>query len=345
MTAPICCLALVVLLITSATAADAESFETQLHALGHARLNAPKMGTSTEFLKDLSDLTGMEEAEVRSGLLALTDSLEALRKRKSPDWKTLLALRPQEVTEREASEFLKHLLKESRKLVEEDKSKTLNAVINKASRRSRLAYDGQALLMSIIREPSRRSTRGTAAAGKVGILVEARPFLLHRDSPREDREDRLEALKARLLGKPENNYYMFFGVDTPQAVLDKSDELYAAVKGALIEALPGSARVKWAVAAAGNRLQPDYRLLVRYSYGLANPAQTGDPSQPGEWMISFDVTEVSLIDVETDSRVFQEASYGIPLPIRPGEEGNIEQAAAALAERLAREVDDFLKGG
>ena len=103
--------------------------------------------------------------------------------------------------------------------------------------------------------------------------------------------------------------------------------------------------MKWAVGSAGKQLQPDYRLLVRYRYGLANPAQTGDPSQPGEWMISFSVIEVSLIDVETDSQVFQGGSYGIPLPIRPGEEGNIEQAAAALAERLAREVDDFLKGG
>lgn len=345
MTAPIRCLALAVLLTTSATAAAAESFETQLLVLGHDRLNAPKMGRSADFLSDLSALTGMEEAEVRSRLLAMTDSLEARRKRNSPAWKTLLALRPQEVTEREASEFLKHLLRESRKLVEEDKSKSLNSVINKASRRSRLAYDGQALLMRIVGEPSRRSARARAGDRKVGILVKARPFLLHRDSPREDRGDRLEALKVRLLGKPDNNFYMFFGVDTPQAVLDKSDELYAAVKAALIEALPGSARVKWAVGTAGKQLQPDHRLLVRYSYDLASPAQTGDPSQPGEWMISFFVTEVSLIDVETDSRVFQEGSYGISLPIRPGEEGNIEQAAAALAERLAREVDDFLRGG
>ena len=302
------------------------------------------MGRSADFLKELSALTGMEEAEVRNRLLALTDSLEARRKRKSPAWKALLGLRPQEVTEREASEFLKHLLKESRKLVEEERNKPLNAVINKASRRAGLSYDGQALLLKIIGEPSRGDAPGRAAGRKAGILVDARPFLFMEDSPREEK---LEALKARLLDRPDNNIFMFFGVDTPEAVLDRSDELFAAVEGALVEALPASARVKWALAAAaaGNRLQPDYRLLVRYSYGLWSPAQTGDPSQPGEWMISFTVTEVSLIDVETDSRVYQEAGYGISLPIRPGEEGNIEQAAAALAERLAREVDDFLKGG
>ena len=338
-TAPMACLALWFLLTAPASAADTASFETQLLALGHARLNAPKMGRSADFLKELSALTGMEEAEVRSRLLALTDSLETLRKRKSPAWKALLALRPQVVEERGASDFLKHLLKESRKLVEEEKSKPLNAVINKASRRARLAYDGQALLMRMVGEPSRPSARGPAAGGKVGILVDARPFLLHED--REDREDRLEVLRAYLLERPDNNFYMFFGVGTPQAVLDKSDELFAAVKDALVEALPRSAKVKWAVATAGNRLQPDYRLRVRYRYGLSNPEQTGIE----EWMISFSVTELGLIDVETDSRVFHEGGYGISLPIRPGEEGNIEQAAAAFAERLAKEVDDYLTGG
>ena len=343
MTASILRAALVAVLAASATAAGSESFETQLLALGHARLNAPKMGTSNGFLKELGALTGLEEAEVRSRLLALTDSLEARRKRESPAWKALLALRPQEVAEREASGFLKHLLKESRKLLEEEKSKPLNAVINKASRRARLAYDGQALLTRIVGEPSRRSAPGPAAGAKVGILVDARPFLLHEDSPREDW---LEALRADLLERPGNNYFTFFRVGTPQAVLDKSDELFAAVEGALVEALPRSAKVKWAVAAAGKRLLPDYRLLVRYTYGLSNPTETGTPGEPGaEWMISFQVTEVRLIDVETDSEVFHEGVYGISLPIRPGEEGNLEQAAADLAERLAREVDDFIPGG
>ena len=331
----------ILLLASPVSATDTESFETQLLALGHARLNAPKMGRSADFLKELSALTGMEEAEVRSRLLALTDSLEARRKHKSPAWKALLALRPQVVEERGASDFLKHLLKESRKLVEEEKSKPLNAVINKASRRARLAYDGQALLMRMVGEPSRPSARGPAAGGKVGILVDARPFLLHGDSPREDPEDRLEALRAHLLEEPDNNYYIFFGVGTPQEVLDKSDELFAAVKGALVEALPRSGKVKWAVATAGNRLQPDYRLEVRYRYGLSNPGQT----EIEEWMISFSISELGLIDLETDSRVFHEGSYGFRLPIRPGEEGNIERAAAALAERLAKAVDDYLTGG
>lgn len=339
MTAPVLCLALVVLLNAQASSADTESFETQLHALGHARLSAPKTGRSAEFLKELSAVTGMEEAEVRSRLLALTDSLEARRKRKSPAWKALLALRPQEVTEREASEFLKHLLKESRKVVEEGKNKPLNAVINKASRRARLAYDGQALLMRIVGEPSRRSAPRPAAGRKAGILVEARPFFLHEDSPKEEW---LESLGAHLLREPGNNYFAFFRVDTARGVLEKSEELFAAVEGALVEALPGSAMVKWAVATAGSRLRPDYRLLVRYKYGLTSPEQTQFSE---EWTISFRVTEVSLIDVETASEVFHESGYMISLPIRPGEEGNIEQAAASVAERLAREVDDFLTRG
>ena len=69
------CLALGFLLTTSASVADTPSFDTQLLTLGHARLNAPKMGRSADFLKELEDLTGLEEAEVRSNLLALADSL------------------------------------------------------------------------------------------------------------------------------------------------------------------------------------------------------------------------------------------------------------------------------
>ena len=330
MTPPMACLALGFLLTAPASAADTPSFDTQLLNVGHARLNAPKMGRSADFLKELSALTGMEEAEVRSKLLALTDSLEARRKGKNGAWKTLLAARPEGVEEREAADFLKHLLKESRKLLEEEGSRSLDAAIDKAGRRARLAYDGQALLLGLIGDPSRRASPARPAGSKkVGILVDARSFLLQEDSSREDPEDRLEALRARLLA--DNNYYMFFGVGTPQEVLDKSNELFAAVKGALVEALPRSGKVKWAVAAAGNRLQPDYRLEVRYRYDLSNPGQT----EIEEWMIRFFVAKVGLIDLETDSRVFHEGSYGVELPIRPGEEGNIERAAAALAERSA----------
>ena len=336
MTAPVFCLALVVLLDASASSADTESFETQFLALGHARLNAPKMGRSANFLKELSAVTGMEDAEVRGRLLALTDSLEAGRKRNSPSWKALLALRPQEVTEREASEFLKHLLKESRKIVAEEMNKPLNAVINKASRRAGLAYDGQALLTRIVGAPSRPSDRRPAAP-RAGILVDARPFLLQENS---SREDWLENLRVHLLGRPNNNFFMFFGTDTPQGVIDRSDELFAAVEGALVEALPASAKVKWAVAAAGNRLRPDHRLLVRYRYGLINPEQRGVE----EWTILFLVTEMRLIDIETGNGVFGENHFTVRQLIRRGEEGNIEQAAAALAERLARMVDDFLTG-
>jgi hypothetical protein len=310
-TAPMACLALGFLLTAPASAADTPSFDTQLLTLGHARLNAPKMGRSADFLKELSALTGMEEAEVRSNLLALADSLEARRKGKNGAWKTLLAARPEGVEEREAADFLKHLLKESRKLLEEEGSRSLDAAIKKAGRRARLAYDGQALLLGLIGDPSRRASPARPAGSKVGILVDARPFLLRENSPREDR---LEAMRAYLLGKPDNNYYMFFGVRTPQEVLDKSDELFAAVKGALVEALPRSGKVKWAVAAAGNRLQPDYRLEVRYRYDLSNPGQT----EIEEWMIGFSVTKVGLIDVEADSRVFHEGGYGVQLPIRPG---------------------------
>ena len=334
-------LAAAVLLFAPASAADMEGFETQLLALGHAQLSAPRMGRSADFLKELAALTGLEEAEVRSNLLALTDSLEARRKRKTEDWEALLALRPEGVEKREAADFLRHLLKESRKLVKGEESRSLGAAVRKAGRRARLTYDGQALLLRIIGDPSRRSARGRAAGGTVGIQVDVRPFLLHEDSPRENREDRLEALRAHLLGRPDNNFYMFFGIDTPQAVLDKSDELYAAVKGALTEALPGSARVKWAVDAAGKKLQPDYRLLVRYRYGLRNPEQTGTE----EWMISFVVAELRLIDIGTDSEVFGENQYTVTQSIRLGEEGNIRQAAAGFAERLARAVDEFLTGG
>ena len=341
-TAPMACLALGFLLTTPASAADTPSFDTQLLTVGHARLNAPKMGRSADFLKELEDLTGLEEAEVRSNLLALADSLEARRKGKNGAWKTLLAGRPEGVEEREAADFLKHLLKESRKLLEEEGSRSLDAAIKKAGRRARLAYDGQALLLNLIGDPSRRASPARPAGSKkVGILVDARSFLLQEDSSREDREDRLEALRAHLLEEPDNNYYIFFGVGTPQEVLDKSNELFAAVKGALVEALPRSGKVKWAVAAAGNRLQPDYRLEVRYRYDLSNPGQT----EIEEWMIRFFVAKVGLIDLETDSRVFHEGSYGVELPIRPGEEGNIERAAAALAERLARPVDSYLAGG
>ena len=78
-----------------------------------------------------------------------------------------------------ASDFLKHLLKESRKIVEEERNKSLNAVIDKAGRRAGLSYDGQALLLKIIGEPSRRPGPGAAAGRKAGILVDASPFLLH----------------------------------------------------------------------------------------------------------------------------------------------------------------------
>ena len=333
-------LAVVFLLFAPASAADMERFETQLLALGHAELSAPQMGRSGDFLKELAALTGLEEAEVRSNLLTLTDSLEARRKRKTAAWEALLALRPEGVEKREVADFLRHLLKESRKLVKGEESRSLGAAVKKAGRRARLTYDGQALLLRIIGEPSRRSAQGRAADRKVGLLVEARPFLLHEDSPRENREDRLEALRAHLLGRPDNNFYMFFGIDTPQAVLDKSDELFAAVNGALIETLPRSERVKWAVDTAGKQLQPDYRLLVRYRYGLSNPEQTGTE----EWMISFDVAEVRLIDIETKSEVFGENHYPVTQSIRLGEEGNIGQAAAGFAESLARTVDAYLTG-
>ena len=329
-------LALVYLPAASASAAGTASFESRLLALGHARLTAPKMGRSADFLKELGALTGFEVAEVRSNLLALTDSLEVRRKGKTAAWEALLALRPEGVEKREAEDFLKHLIKESRKLVKEEESRSLGAAIKKAGRRARLPYDGQALLLGLIGDPSRRSPPARPAGSKVGILVDARPFLLRENSPREDR---LEAMRAYLLGKPDNNYYMFFGVRTPQEVLDKSDELFAAVKDALVEALPRSGKVKWAVATAGNRLQPDYRLEVRYRYDLSNPGQT----EIEEWMIGFSVTKVGLIDVEADSRVFHEGGYGVQLPIRPGEEGNIERAAAGLAERLAKAVDGYLE--
>ncbi len=169
-------LALVCLPATPASAAATASFESQLLTLGHARLTAPEMGRSDDFLKELGVLTGFEVAEVRSNLLALTDSLEVRRKGKTADWEALLALRPEGVEKREAEDFLKHLLKESRKLVkEEEESRSLGAAIKKAGRRAQLSYDGQALLLDLIGEPSRRSAPGQAADRKVGILVDARP--------------------------------------------------------------------------------------------------------------------------------------------------------------------------
>ena len=314
-------------------AADSDSthFESRVLSVVQGQLSAPSLGHSMALLDRIMDECGFDESTTRTKLVAAIDSLDAERARESELWQRILKARPPGVPAKEAAKFLTLLLKGSKSVAAESRSRSLGRMVKKAASRAELSYDGQALLSHII-EKSRASDNSDSRQRRARVLVDPRPYyyVFQEDLPIEKQ---LESLKVGVLSQPNNSYYAFFGVRSPDALLKEWRAVHAAADRALIDSLLSSDYIEWAAGPVGPESQrAQHRLIVAYRLRPSKP----DESAREEWELRFH-WRIQLLDIETGSRVFNERSE-FSVDAQPGT--SPEQIAGLFAHRIRNIVEE-----
>lgn len=201
--------------------------------------------------------TGLDESEVRAGLIELLDKLTAERKGKTEAWQGLVSLGGEEVTEKQVAKFLTELIKVLRNPLQRKGSYALESLVRKASGKAKMpGYEAKDVL-------ARALGVGGPWAGSVelpdqiGILIEGRSSYPLDRSRLEDllvsADDKLNMTKVR--------------------------DVHLHLAAALAEGLPQSGFVSWAAEKAPADQQPDCTLHIDVD-GFGTGAGTAAAAQP-----------------------------------------------------------------
>jgi hypothetical protein len=99
-------------------------------------LQQPEPGTLPDLLREVSEATGLPEAQVRERLVASLDSLEAEQRNRSETWGRLVLSGGQEVPGEKAEKLLRTLGKDAEKALGSTDSVWVGAVVDRAAQKA-----------------------------------------------------------------------------------------------------------------------------------------------------------------------------------------------------------------
>ena len=181
---------------------------------------------SKTVLARLAAETGLAETEIRTRLLALLDSLEHQRKKKTEAWKALTQLGGADIPARAAGKLLQRLIEEGRSVLSDEENYLLDRGIRRAAGKAKLqSFQGRAFVLQALDRALAGSGAGEGA-GDFGILVSGHTnrFEIHKDP-----------------------LFIFFASQDEAYVLEQVREIQRFIIPALVRELPESKSIKWAV--------------------------------------------------------------------------------------------------
>lgn len=166
-------------LVAASTWVEAEERESvralSLSAITE-RLRTPAPMYSLDVLSKIAEKRGETEEEVRTGLLALLDTLEAQRRAETDAWDALTGLGDKEADPKQVDKFLRELVKRMRKALQGTKNYDLAQLVQQAAGKAGIAsYQARDLVLKAADLGlTGQSESVPRLPDKVGILVGAR---------------------------------------------------------------------------------------------------------------------------------------------------------------------------
>ena len=210
------------------------------------RLAQPEADYLESTLAQIARETLLPNSEVRSRLVRLLDSLEVQRKQQTGVWEKVIAVGGEGVSPKVADKFLTQLATETRKLLVEQNRHggdyELQALIKEAVRKAKLtpAQGTDLLLKALSLGSGSTMPKSAGIPDQIGLLVEVYNRLAKGSAlPQETAADR-----------------------AGDAAGQQSAALHRTLMPVLLQTLPASDRIKWAVDKPDSTPPPDYLLSV-----------------------------------------------------------------------------------
>ena len=222
---------------------DAAPSSTDLDSAAMSALREAFVLTAPAYSRDLLDTlatrTGLSRTEVRTRLLVRLDSLEQQREKETEVWQKLTGLGGANLPSETADKLLRNLAREARKALDAKGNVLLDNSVKQATKKTRLYdYQGRDFLLQAL-DWGLTGSLADAEGQDFGVLVggHTNRFELHQDP-----------------------LFVFFDSDDEAYVLEQVREIQRFIVPALVNRLPASKHVRWAVR------QRDYNALVEPRY-------------------------------------------------------------------------------
>lgn len=222
-------------------------------------LQKPGPAYTSSALARISELTGLAQEPLRHDLLALLDTLEAHRRDRTTTWETVTNLGGEGAGPKQVDKLMSELIKRLRKAVAGTGRYQLGLLVEQSASKARIpSYLARDLVLRALQAGLTGAT--TSLDGlpvKVGMLVEG------RSTYRIERE----GFPGLLLTADD------------QLDLTKVRDIHVPIAALLVEVLPESNHVKWALTETHPNLQPDCVLGFRMDeFSSSYPYVAGRPS-------------------------------------------------------------------
>ena len=244
------------LLLLLPSALLAESGEDRLrHSVFnslHEALSSNQPAHSAQLLAQIAATSNVPAEQLRPRLVALLDSLDALRKREDDTWKTLILQGEPDIGAERAGKLLRYLSKEGRKVLASEGDILLDSNLRKAARKSKLPlFQARTYVLRSLEWAMSADAAG-ARDREVGLLVGGS-------------SNRFEVALDPL--------FIFFDTQDEAFVREQVRQVQRFIIPAMVRRLPESERILWAVRERESNalVVPDYHLRV----GVDNIRFTG----------------------------------------------------------------------
>lgn len=242
-----------------AQTSEAESLSKVATSALQQKLQGGSSFSSNDLLQQILQETGLSKPEINVRLLGLLDSLDHQRRQESEIWKNLIAVGGDEISPKKADRFLQELIKSARKTLQKSGNYSSQSILEQAAKKAKIVpFQANAFLLRILNAGSDSDssvTHSKRLLDKVGLLVKTRSTyrIVISDGPR--------MIFEKVLGKNPDD----------SLVKEKLSDFHKKALPFLIQELPKSDYVKWAVEEPTSLLQPDYRFYVEISELLYPP--------------------------------------------------------------------------
>ena len=200
---------------------------------------------SHDILKQISEQSGIDPAELRPSLIALLDSLEAQRENESDAWAALLLQGSPDITPERTRKLIGYLVKEGRKVLINKNNILLEKGVKKAARKAKVPFfqSRSYILKSLEWAHVVNGEQKEREIKPIGFLVGGHT-------------NRFEVALDPL--------FLFFETEDEAFVREQVREVQRFIIPAMVRRLPESEAILWAVRERESNalVVPDYHLRV-----------------------------------------------------------------------------------
>lgn len=270
---------------------------------------------SGEVMNQIAQETGLPPSEIRVKLYTLVDSLQVQRRQKTEQWQRLVQAGGKQIPPQVADKFLNTLLTEARRLVTKQADYDLLHIVEFAAQRAKIPpHEAKDFLLQAMSLGSGSSMpRLAGIPSKISLLVEVQDRTVDKGDAALSAE--LDSTGAR---RPD--------FANPMLPL-------------LLQELPQSPRIKWAVDGSTKGQEPDYQLVV----SIAN---FHDGREAGGVQTLSLTAKLVLKAVASDTRVYQRPLTVHYYPLAEAEGANsgepVDELRSQACTKIRRALDDYL---